>query len=170
MERKQSGKMDPDVKLWIYSAHDTNVASLLNSLNIYNNQLPPYAAAVILELRKNIKGNNTFVITVCTFFFSLCKLLNKVLTNNFLKVSYRNTSTHEPFLLQIPGCDSLACDWEQFIKVVNPLVVKSWYKECHNMSEKNYTTYFGKLLILNCHFDYSRSYVISKVAEIITYF
>lgn len=65
MERKQNGKMDPDIKLWIYSAHDTNVANLLNSLNIYNNQLPPYAAAVILELRKNITSNNTFVITVC---------------------------------------------------------------------------------------------------------
>lgn len=103
------------------------------------------------------------------FIFFLCKLLNKVLTNNFLKVSYRNTSTHEPFLLQIPGCDSLACDWDQFVKVVKPLLVTNWYEECHNMSEKNYMTYFGKLLILNYDFDYSRSYVILKVVEIIKY-
>lgn len=63
MKLKKSGKMDPDVKLWIYSAHDTNIVALLDSLNIYNNELPPYAAAVILELRKNV--NNTFGITVC---------------------------------------------------------------------------------------------------------
>lgn len=67
MKLKRSGNLEPDVKLWIYSAHDTNVANLLNSLNVYNNLLPPYTAAVFLELRKN-KSTNTYVVTVCQFY------------------------------------------------------------------------------------------------------
>lgn len=65
MDLKRCGNMHPDTKLWMYSAHDTNVAGLLNSLNVYNLKLPPYASAVILELRKNKKTNSTYVVTVC---------------------------------------------------------------------------------------------------------
>lgn len=65
MESKRNGTMFPNVKLWVYSAHDTNVAALLNSLNVYNYQMPPYAAAVFLELRKKKDSNNTYVVTVC---------------------------------------------------------------------------------------------------------
>lgn len=64
MKHKQIGKLSPDVKLWVYSAHDSNVASLLNSLNIYNYLLPPYASSVIIELRKSHDVNSTHVVTV----------------------------------------------------------------------------------------------------------
>lgn len=63
MKLKKFNLLQPNIKLWMYSAHDTNVAGLLNSLNVYNNILPPYAAAVFIELRKSM--NNTFVVTVC---------------------------------------------------------------------------------------------------------
>lgn len=63
MKDKILNRLSPNVKLWMYSAHDTNVAGLLNSLNVYNNILPPYASAVFIELRKGL--NNSFVVTVC---------------------------------------------------------------------------------------------------------
>lgn len=62
MTHKKSGKLKQ--KLWIYSAHDSNVASFLNSLNIYNYLLPPYASSVIIELRKSQNANSTHVVTV----------------------------------------------------------------------------------------------------------
>lgn len=65
MNRKRNGTLNPDVKLWVYSAHDSNVAALLNSLNIFNKKLPPYTAAVILELRKS--ENNAYVVTVSQY-------------------------------------------------------------------------------------------------------
>lgn len=68
MKHKRSGNLDPDTKLWIYSAHDTNVAGLLNSLNVFNYKLPPYAAAVFLELRKSKNTNSSYVVTVCILY------------------------------------------------------------------------------------------------------
>lgn len=63
MNIKRSGNLNSSTKLWIFSAHDTNVAGLLNSLNVFNYKLPPYASAVFLELRKS--KNSSFVVTVC---------------------------------------------------------------------------------------------------------
>lgn len=73
MKGKRNGTLNPDVKLWIYSAHDTNVVGLLNSLNIYNKKLAPYTAAVFLELRKSEYLNDTYVVTV-----SQCYIFNYV--------------------------------------------------------------------------------------------
>lgn len=68
MNLKRRGDLQSEVKLWVYSAHDTNVAGLLNSLNVYNLKLPPYASAVFLELRKNKKANSTYVVTVRKYY------------------------------------------------------------------------------------------------------
>lgn len=67
MKRKRNGTMQNDFKLFVYSAHDTNVAGLLHSLNVYNHKLPPYTAAVFVELRKSKNSNNTFVVTVSQY-------------------------------------------------------------------------------------------------------
>ncbi|CAH1732158.1 prostatic acid phosphatase isoform X1 [Aphis gossypii] len=126
MKQKRNGTMKTNYKLWVYSAHDTNVAGLLHSLNVYNYKLPPYAAAVFLELRKSKNSNNTYVVTV----------------------SYRNTSTHDPYLLHVPGCDSIACDLDQFIDVVNPILLTDWYKECNTSDENNLLTYIGIIAVI----------------------
>lgn len=60
-----------------------------------------------------------------------------------LKVSYKNVSTSDPYLLHVPGCDSVACDLDQFIDVVNPILLTDWYTECHNDSQRNLFIYFG---------------------------
>lgn len=67
MKLKRNGTMETDNKLWVYSAHDTNVAGLLHSLNVFNYKLPPYTAAVFLELRKSKNSNNAYVVTVCQY-------------------------------------------------------------------------------------------------------
>lgn len=80
MNQKRNGTLSPDVKMWVYSAHDTNVAGLLNSLNIFNKKMPPYTAAVFLELRKVKNPNDTYVVTVSQYFI-LTRLVNLVLIN-----------------------------------------------------------------------------------------
>jgi len=74
MKQKRNGTMKTNYKLWVYSAHDTNVAGLLHSLNVYNYKLPPYAAAVFLELRKSKNSNNTYVVTVSQYIIKQSKL------------------------------------------------------------------------------------------------
>lgn len=40
------------IKLFLYSGHDCSTMSLLTSLRVWNGLPPPYASAVIIELRK----------------------------------------------------------------------------------------------------------------------
>ena len=66
-----NNSMDARKKLFIYSAHDTTVASLLNTLDVFSGMPPPYTSAVILELHKNNITGNAFVkVSTFKYFFS----------------------------------------------------------------------------------------------------
>ncbi|XP_050526684.1 prostatic acid phosphatase-like isoform X2 [Daktulosphaira vitifoliae] len=126
MELKSNNTLIPDRKLWVYSAHDTIIAGILNTLNVYDGKLPAYASTVLFELRK-MKNSKTFVVTV----------------------SYKNSSNHEPYLLQIPGCDSVACELSQFSKAVSPYTSINWYKECHNnIIDNTHLLYYGGMVVI----------------------
>lgn len=59
MKKKIDGKLKPDRKAWIYSAHDTTVANVLKTLGLFDTQCPPYLSLVLIELRK--KNDDYFV-------------------------------------------------------------------------------------------------------------
>lgn len=42
----------------VYSAHDLTIANLLNTLGVYDGDIPPYAACVMLELRADKRGKH----------------------------------------------------------------------------------------------------------------
>lgn len=46
-------------------------------------------------------------------------------------------------MLHVPGCNSEACDLDQFIDVVKPILLTDWYTECHNDSQINLLIYYG---------------------------
>ncbi|CAG2054548.1 unnamed protein product [Timema podura] len=81
-QAKVKGTLSPDRKLYIYSAHDTNVVDLLQGLKVFNGFLVPYASAVLIELR--IKADEYFI-----------------------TVLYKNSTELDPYLLQMPGWDAL---------------------------------------------------------------
>jgi len=58
MKRKVNGSEGR--KMFLYSAHDTTVASLLNTLEVFNDMPPPYASAVIMELWKNTSSQQYY--------------------------------------------------------------------------------------------------------------
>lgn len=68
MNKKKHGSLNPNRKLWIYSAHDTTLYSLLNTMRVNNHLLVPFAAILMIELRLNNTGN--YVVTV-SFVFSI---------------------------------------------------------------------------------------------------
>lgn len=68
MNEKKHGSLTPNRKLWIYSAHDTTMCNLLNTMKVYNHLLVPYAAVLMIELRLNNTGN--YIVTV-SFVFSI---------------------------------------------------------------------------------------------------
>ncbi|XP_014261504.1 lysosomal acid phosphatase-like [Cimex lectularius] len=88
----------------VYSAHDTTIVFLLNTLGVYDFIPPPFAAAVLVELRQN-KNNEKFV-----------------------TVLYKNSEA-EPHLLTVPGCTK-ACPLDKFIYLLKPVIPTNWDEEC----------------------------------------
>lgn len=44
--------MEPNRTMYMYSAHDTTIANILNALNVFDNHFPPYASTILVELRR----------------------------------------------------------------------------------------------------------------------
>lgn len=84
-------------KMFVYSAHDSTVAGLLYSLQVFNNKQPSYTACVIVELFEHPAGQ-----------FSV-------------QISYRNDSDTQPYILAIPGCTE-SCPLETFISLLQPVI------------------------------------------------
>lgn len=106
MKQKRAGTLSPNRNLWIYSAHDTTVANFLNTIGVFEVHAPPFAATVLVELRKS-KTNDYFV-----------------------SVFYKNT-TEEPTLLTVPGCNA-ACPLDKFTSLLSDVIPVDWDSECHS--------------------------------------
>lgn len=105
MTEKAKNQLSPNRSLWIYSAHDSTIANLLNTLGVFERHNPPYTATVLTELR--LKGD-TYLVTLF----------------------YRNSSIEEPYLLTIPGCTP-ACPLEKFTELTKDVIPRDWKVECH---------------------------------------
>ncbi|KAK6165528.1 hypothetical protein SNE40_022442 [Patella caerulea] len=99
---------DPDSrdKLFLYSAHDTNVISLLSGLGCFNDIQPPYSSAVILELRK-------------------------VEAMYYIHVLYRNDSSVDPYPFSVPGCgdENKKCALSDFKRAMNKVMMSVTERE-----------------------------------------
>ncbi|XP_063704705.1 prostatic acid phosphatase [Culicoides brevitarsis] len=103
---KTHKRLSPDRKVWMYSAHDTTVGNILNTLKVFEYHSPPYRACVMLELREY--QNEAFV-----------------------SVFYKNTSA-EPQLMDLPGC-GVACPLEKMYKLYADVLPENWEAECNNV-------------------------------------
>ncbi|XP_017495058.1 PREDICTED: venom acid phosphatase Acph-1-like, partial [Rhagoletis zephyria] len=101
---KARGSLKPNRSVWIYSAHDTTVANVLNALKLYNLKSPGYTACVLFELR--LDENN----------------------HPFVSIFYKNTSA-EPALLSIPDC-GVACPLEKTLEIYKDILPVNWEQEC----------------------------------------
>lgn len=107
---KAAGNLTYNVLM--YSAHDTTLAILLDSLNIYNGLQPPYASAIFME------------------FYHVGK--SKLNYEDFaIKFLYRNSSKMDPFLLLIPGCETATCPFDTFLSIVEDLIPENIDEECN---------------------------------------
>ncbi|XP_039192141.1 prostatic acid phosphatase-like isoform X2 [Crotalus tigris] len=95
-------------KMVVYSAHDTTLGALQMALNIYNYKLPPYASCQIFEQYEEENGVHT------------------------IEMYFRNDTSKEPYPITLPGC-SCACPLQQFTKLVSPILVDNWEKECEKI-------------------------------------
>ncbi|XP_037313401.2 lysosomal acid phosphatase isoform X2 [Pungitius pungitius] len=98
---------DPKLKLkmMMLSAHDTTVAALQASLDVFNGRQPPYASCQIFELHRDDNGSAS------------------------VSLFYRNSSKEEAFPLQLPGC-SLDCPLDDFVRITKLSISEDRDKEC----------------------------------------
>ncbi|KAL0099652.1 hypothetical protein PUN28_019804 [Cardiocondyla obscurior] len=120
MVKKAQNTLQPDRKLWIYSAHDETVANMLMTLDLFEPHCPPYAALILIELRR--KEDQYFV-----------------------TISYKNT-TKEPRLMTLPNCATL-CPLNEFINLTKNIVPEDWEKECFNRNEISFSDIIGNYCI-----------------------
>ncbi|XP_031707824.1 lysosomal acid phosphatase [Anarrhichthys ocellatus] len=98
------------MKMMMLSAHDTTVAALQSSLNVFNGRQPPYASCQIIELYRDDNGSAS------------------------VSLFYRNDSTVEALPLQLPGC-SLDCPLEDFVRITKLSISDDRDKECQLPSQ-----------------------------------
>lgn len=87
---KTMGILSPNRRMWVYSAHDTTVANVLNTLGLFELHSPPYRACIMIELR----------------------LVND---KPYIQVFYKNTTDENPPAMHIPNCGQL-CALEDMYK------------------------------------------------------
>ncbi|CAL8111037.1 unnamed protein product [Orchesella dallaii] len=123
MKDRISGNMDKRRKLFMYSAHDTTVATVLNSLDLYAMIPPPYASLVLVELLKNATSKQYFV-----------------------RIGFKNT-TEDPYILTLPECQQI-CPFDDFVKLTKHIIPGDWSAECRKAGFVQYLggSYLGILI------------------------
>ncbi|XP_056376627.1 prostatic acid phosphatase [Hyla sarda] len=105
-------KPSSNLKLMMYSGHDTTIAALQMALNVSNGKIPPYTACHIFELYKAADGEYT------------------------VEMYYRNDSSVDPYLITLPGCSS-SCPLANFTELTSSIIVEDWEKECGAEVDEN---------------------------------
>ncbi|XP_041822113.1 lysosomal acid phosphatase [Chelmon rostratus] len=117
---------DPEqrLKMMMLSAHDTTVAALQSSLDVFNGRQPPYASCQIFELYRD---------------------------NGSASVSmfFRNDSTVAPYPLQLPGCP-LDCPLEEFVRITKLSISDDRDKECELPSKGRDKEVIVSLVVSGC--------------------
>lgn len=91
-------------KLFMYSGHDTTVAPILHALDLFHPPIAPVFAACILF-----------------------ELLDR--DGPVLRISYRNESSREPYILTVPGCSEL-CPLNRFKELTASIIPADLQAEC----------------------------------------
>lgn len=76
---KISGDLSPNRSIWIYSAHDSTIANVLNALGLFEPHFPPYASSIMFELYQT---NSDY----------------------YVQIFYKNTTGEQLTPLNIPRC------------------------------------------------------------------
>lgn len=99
------GKLSPDRAMFIYSAHDRNIANILNIFNLFAQfgyQVPPYASSLHFDLYRTI--DNQF----------------------YLQLTYRRNDM--PMLLRFPRCGT-KCSIEDLRQMYQEIIPAGEFEE-----------------------------------------
>lgn len=124
---KTRGKLSPNRNVFIYSAHDTTIANILNTLGVFKDlgyHNPGYTATVLFELyeisNERQNGNNN----------RQNSDNNRQISDKkyFIQVFYKNST--EAKLLDLPKCGSNTCGLEKMFEAYKDVLPINWADEC----------------------------------------
>lgn len=93
-EGKRNGTLKPkDLKISLYTGHDSSVVNILSGLNVWKQQFPTYGIMAMFELVRDKKTNELGV-----------------------QIYLRNSATSGAIPLTIPGCDHF-CPLDKFNEI-----------------------------------------------------
>ncbi|XP_012060520.1 PREDICTED: venom acid phosphatase Acph-1-like [Atta cephalotes] len=92
----QNPNAAPNTKIYLYSGHETNIASMLHSFGVYKPHVPEYSSAVILELQQ-------------------------IQQEYYVKLVYYQGIPPTIKDLTIPGCDTL-CPFDKYLDLIDDLI------------------------------------------------
>ena len=107
-----------NMKLYVYSAHDTTLTALMMALDIFNGKIPPYGATLLIELHEkwNSAQNNT--------------------NEYFVRAFYHNETvinTGIPHSIQWTNCQNLVdCPLNQYLTSTQHLLYDNFDQECNS--------------------------------------
>ena len=139
-DQLQAGTLDPEMKVFMYSGHDTTVAPLLHTLGVFNTIAPPYASLVLVELLDRGAGplvKVSYRRVACNLYYPDLKAVN-----------CRNDSSLPPFPLTLPGCDHL-CPLEQFRQLTRPIGHQSVMSQAQSQPARASDWLVGSWLVLS---------------------
>ncbi|KAG8194756.1 hypothetical protein JTE90_026399 [Oedothorax gibbosus] len=97
-------------KAYLYSGHGSNIAAVLQSLDLFNKKIPPYTSFITFELYADAEQQHTV------------RILYSNGTNPEIEIP-------EPHLLVLPGCTEY-CPFEYLEQYTKHLLPDNYKKEC----------------------------------------
>ncbi|XP_018403581.1 PREDICTED: uncharacterized protein LOC108780391 [Cyphomyrmex costatus] len=101
-----------NTKIYLYSGHETNVASMLHAFGVYKPHVPEYSSAVILELQQ-------------------------IEQEYYVKLVYYRGIPPTAKDLKIPGCDIL-CPFDTYLDLINDLIPSDEEMICDKRQTPSY--------------------------------
>ncbi|CAG7718142.1 unnamed protein product, partial [Allacma fusca] len=108
---------NPKAKLYLYSGHDSTIATFLGTLDVFDRQIPPYSSAVIFELHKE-------------------KDTESKPGDYFIEIHFRNETDRPPYKLEIPNCGN-PCKLENFKSLYKDVIIYDWGIWVHDCQSKS---------------------------------
>lgn len=115
-ENKRDGKLKPkDLKISLYTGHDSSVVNVLSGFNVWEQQFPTYGIMALWELARDKKSGELGV-----------------------QMYLRNSATSGAIPLTIPGCNHF-CPLDKFIELANKSIPRDHAAACVPRN-KDYST------------------------------
>lgn len=130
--QKISSTLQPDRSLWLYSAHETTIANMLNSLGLFNvcDNIFTYFDIILINRNNNQTLFFCQQMRIPPYASSLHFELYKTSANDhYIQLYYRTANEENPPSLNIPGCGE-KCSLDQLYDIYKDIIPEDFDSEC----------------------------------------